>query len=84
MRCLKCFALFAGSVIYLLMPIAPGGAQAIYDPSPSHSVLGCSGHSSLVGPLLFQLCFSGSVTCEQQIKHMAMVGVVRHLSVLPY
>ena len=42
------------------MPIAPGGAQAIYDPSQSHSVLGCSGHSSPVGPLLFQLCFSVS------------------------
>ena len=45
---------------YLLMPIAPGGAQAIYDPTPSHSVLGCSGHSGPVGPLLFQLCFSVS------------------------
>ena len=42
------------------MPIAPGGAQTIYDPSPSHSVLGCSGHSSPIGPLLFQLCFSVS------------------------
>ena len=29
-------------------------------PSPSHSVLGCSGHSGSVGPLLFQLCFSVS------------------------
>ena len=27
---------------------------------PSHSVLGCSGHSGPVGPLLFQLCFSVS------------------------
>ena len=45
---------------YLLMPIAPGGAQAINDPSLSHSVLGCSGHSGPVGPLLFQLCFSVS------------------------
>ena len=44
----------------LLMPIAPSGAQATYDPSPSHSVLGCSGHSGPVGPLLFQLCFSVS------------------------
>ena len=44
----------------LLTPIAPSGAQAIYDPSPSHSVLGCSGHSRPVGPLLFQLCFSVS------------------------
>ena len=47
-----------GRVTYFLMPIVPGGAYAIYDPSPSHSVLGCSGHSSPVGPLLFQLCFS--------------------------
>ena len=30
------------------------------DPSPSHSVLGCSGHSGPVIPLLFQLCFSVS------------------------
>ena len=45
---------------YLLMPIAPGGAFAIKDPSPSHSVLGCSGYSGPVGPLLFQLCFSVS------------------------
>ena len=30
------------------------------DPPPSHSVLGCSGHSRPVGPLLFQLCFSVS------------------------
>ena len=45
---------------YLLMPIAPGGAQAIYDPSPSHSVLGGSGHSGPVGPLLSQLCSSAS------------------------
>ena len=45
---------------YLLMPITPGGAQAINDPLPSHSVLGCSGHSGPVGPLLFQLCFSVS------------------------
>ena len=44
----------------LLMPIAPGGAWAIYDPSPSHSVLGCFGNSRTVGPLLFQLCFSVS------------------------
>ena len=43
---------------YLLTPIAPGGAQAINDPSPSHSLLGCSGHSRPVGHLLFQLCFS--------------------------
>ena len=35
------------------MPIASGGAQAINDPSPSHSVLGCSGHSGPVCPLLF-------------------------------
>ena len=28
--------------------------------SPSHSVLGCSGHSRPVGSLLFQLCFSVS------------------------
>ena len=40
------------------MPIAPGRAWAIYDPSSSHSVLHCSSHSSPVGPLLFQLCFS--------------------------
>ena len=44
----------------LLMPIAPGGAQAINDPSPAHSVLSCSGQSRPVGPLLFQLCFSVS------------------------
>ena len=44
----------------LLTPIVPGGALAISDPSPSHSVLGCSGHSTQVGPLLFQLCFSVS------------------------
>ena len=43
---------------YLLTPIAPGGAQAINDPSPSHSLLGCSGHSRPVGHLLFQLYFS--------------------------
>ena len=29
-------------------------------PPPVHSVLGCSGHSGPVGPLLFQLCFSVS------------------------
>ena len=45
---------------YLRMPIAPSGAYVINDPSPSHSVLGCSGHSRPVGPLLFQLCFSVS------------------------
>ena len=28
------------------------------DPSPLHSVLGCSGHSCPVGPLLLQLSFS--------------------------
>ena len=27
---------------------------------PSHSVLGCSGHSGPAGPMLFQLCFSVS------------------------
>ena len=43
---------------YLLTPFAPGGAQAINDPSPSHSLLGCSGHSRPVGHLLFQLYFS--------------------------
>ena len=43
---------------YLLMAITLDGAEAIYDPSPSHYLLGCSGHSRLVGPLLFQLCFS--------------------------
>ena len=43
---------------YLLTPIAPGGAQAINDPSPSHSLLGCSGLSRPVGHLLFQLYFS--------------------------
>ena len=42
------------------MSNAPGEAQAINDPPPSHSVLGCSGHSGPVGPLLFQLCFSVS------------------------
>ena len=42
----------------VLLPIAPDGA--INDPSPPHSVLGCSGHSRPVGPLLFQLCFSVS------------------------
>ena len=36
------------------------GAQAINGTSPSHSVLGCSGHTGSVGPLLFQLCFSVS------------------------
>ena len=36
------------------MLTATGGAQAIYDLSPSHSVLGCSGHSSPVGLLFFQ------------------------------
>ena len=36
---------------YLLMPIVSGGVQAINDPLPSHSVLGCSGHSGPVGPL---------------------------------
>ena len=45
---------------YLLMPIAPSGAQAINDPPPSHSALGCSRHSGPVGPRLFQLCFSVS------------------------
>ena len=45
---------------YLLMPVASGGAWAINDPSPSHSVLGSCGHSRPVGPLLFQLCFSVS------------------------
>ena len=49
-----------GITTYLLMPIAPGGAKAIYNPSPSPSVLGCSCHSRPVGPLLFQLCFSVS------------------------
>ena len=43
---------------YLLMPIAPSGSKAIYDPSSPHSVLGCSGHSRPVSPLLFQLSFS--------------------------
>ena len=42
----------SGYRMSLLLPIAPGGAQAIYDSSPSHSVLGCSGHSSPVGPLV--------------------------------
>ena len=45
---------------YLLMPIAPSGAQAINDTPPSHSVLGCSGHSGPVALLLLQLCFSVS------------------------
>ena len=54
----SCFHLW--QILQVLMPIAPSGAQAIYDPSPSHSVLGCSGHSSPVGPLLVQLCFSVS------------------------
>ena len=49
--------LFTYLLTYLLMPIPPGGALAIYDPSPSDSVLGFSGHSSPVGSLLFQLCF---------------------------
>ena len=44
----------------LLIPIASSRAKAIYDPSPSHSVLGCSGHSRPVSPLLFQLSFSVS------------------------
>ena len=45
----------------LLYPLlAPSGAQAIYNPPPSHSVLGCSGHSSPVGPLLLKLYFSVS------------------------
>ena len=43
-----------------LCPLATGGAQAINDPLPSQSVLGCSGHSGPVGSLLFQLCFSVS------------------------
>ena len=47
-------------LLLLLMPIAPGGTWAISDPSPSHSVLGCSCHSGPVGPLLIQLCFSVS------------------------
>ena len=51
----------ACSCTCLHMPIAPGGAQAIYDPSPAHSVLGCSRHSGPVGPLLFQLCFNVSL-----------------------
>ena len=42
------------------MPTAHGGAQAIYDPSPSHSALSCSGYSCPVAPLLLQLYFSVS------------------------
>ena len=45
---------------YLLMPVAPSGAEAINDPLQSHSVLGYSCHSGPAGPLLFQLCFSVS------------------------
>ena len=62
------------------MPIAPGGAKAINDPWPlhcsgllwplqstSHCVLGCSGHSSPLGPLCVSFCFSASPpTVSQQ------------------
>ena len=64
MLCILCiFCTQHNSVNWKLiycMPIAPVGTWAIYDHSPSHSVLGCSGHSRPVGPLLFQLCFSVS------------------------
>ena len=47
---------------YLLTPIAPGGAQAINDPSPSHSLLGCSDQ-------LVTCCFSStSVYCLQLLR----------------
>ena len=42
------------------LPVEHRPSFCLGDPSPSHSVLGCSGHSGLVGPLLFQLCFSVS------------------------
>ena len=58
--CGKRLTYLRNGLTYLLMPIAPSGAQAINDPPPSHSVLGCSCHSGPVGPLLFQLCFSVS------------------------
>ena len=54
------------------MPIAPSGAQAINDPSPSHSVLGCSGHSRPVGPLLFQLCFSVSPPTVARLASLSL------------
>ena len=61
-----------GRHINLLMPIAPGGAQAINDPSPSHSVLGCSGHSRPVGPLLFQLCVSVSPPTVARLASLSL------------
>ena len=47
-------------ILTLLMPIAHGGAEAINDPSPSHSVLGCSGHFGPVGPMiaLYRMMFN--------------------------
>ena len=46
--------------INYLCPSLPVEHRPSTTPSPSHSVLGCSGHSGPVGPLLFQLCFSVS------------------------
>ena len=52
--------------LYLLMPIAPGGAEAINapppPPPPRHRTLFCAALviSGPAGPLLFQLCFSVS------------------------
>ena len=61
---------------YLLTPIAPGGAQAINDPSPSHTLLGCSGHSrpfwSLAVSALLQ-CIASNC-CEAGLSFSSPVG----------
>ena len=84
-----------GRCTHVLMPIVPSGAEAINDPPPSHSVLGCSCHTGPVGPLLFQLCFSVSppnvarpaslpLRLRQVLKNVwiicCIVCVVRHVS----
>ena len=54
------------------MPIAHGGVPAINDPLPSHSVLGCSGHSGPGGPLLFKLCFSVSPPTVARLASLSL------------
>ena len=59
------------------MPIAPGGACAIYDPSPSHSVLGRSGLL-----WLFQTSWSLGLASKQATHHSPSKEVMVRRQVL--
>ena len=48
------------SLLTYLCPSLPLEHRPSTIPQPLHSVLGCSGHSGSIGPVLFQLCFSVS------------------------